>query len=64
MGTLKAAAGIGGLLALGDSGTPSGVTLTADPVEEVYAARDILKPSACAGRAGPHRLPTCRPDQD
>ena len=42
MGTLKAAAGIGGLLALGIGDTLR-VTLTADPVEEVYAARDILK---------------------
>lgn len=42
MGTLKSAAGIGGLLALG-IGDTFRVTLTADPVEEVYAARDILK---------------------
>ena len=42
MGTLKSAAGIGGLLALGIGDTLR-VTLTADPVEEIYAARDILK---------------------
>ena len=42
MGTLKSAAGIGGLLALG-IGYTFRVTLTAAPVEEVYAARDILK---------------------
>ena len=41
-GTLKAAAGIGGLLAMGIGDTLR-VTLTADPVEEVLAAREILK---------------------
>ena len=39
MGTLKSAAGIGGLLALGIGDTLR-VTLTADPVEEIYAARE------------------------
>lgn len=42
MGTLKSAAGIGGLLAMGIGDTLR-VTLTADPVEEIYVARDILK---------------------
>lgn len=42
MGTLKSAVGIGGLLAQG-IGDTFRVTLTADPVEEVYAARDLLK---------------------
>ena len=42
MGTLKSAVGIGGLLALG-IGDSMRVSLSADPVEEVYAARDILK---------------------
>ena len=42
MGTLKSAAGIGGLLALG-IGDTFRVTLTADPVEEIYAAKKILK---------------------
>ena len=42
MGTLKSAAGIGGLLALGIGDTLR-VTLTADPVEEIYAAKKILK---------------------
>ena len=42
MGTLKSAVGIGGLLALGIGDTMR-VSLSADPVEEVYAARDILK---------------------
>ena len=51
MGTLKSAAGIGGLLALG-IGDTFRVTLTADPVEEVYAARDILKAIGLR-RAGP-----------
>lgn len=42
MGVLKSAVGIGGLLALGIGDTIR-VSLSADPVEEVYAARDILK---------------------
>ena len=42
IGTLKSAVGIGGLLALGIGDTMR-VSLSADPVEEVYAARDILK---------------------
>lgn len=59
MGTLKAAAGIGGLLALGIGDTLR-VTLTADPVEEVYAARDILKAIGLR-REGPDLIacPTC-----
>ena len=42
MGPLKSAVGIGGLLALGVGDTLR-VSLSADPVEEIYAARDILK---------------------
>ena len=42
MGTLKSAVGIGGLLALGIGDTMR-VSLSADPGEEVDAARDILK---------------------
>ncbi len=42
MGTLKSAVGIGGLLALGVGDTLR-VSLSADPVEEVRAAKDILK---------------------
>ena len=42
MGTLKSAVGIGGLLALG-IGETMRVSLSADPVEEVYAAKEILK---------------------
>ncbi len=46
MGTLKAACGIGGLLAMGIGDTIR-VSLTADPVEEVRAGYDILR---AAGR--------------
>ncbi len=42
MGTIKSAMGIGGLLCLGIGDTIR-VSLTADPVEEIYAAKDILK---------------------
>ncbi len=42
MGLVKSAMGIGGLLCLGIGDTIR-VTLTADPVEEIYAARKILK---------------------
>lgn len=59
MGTLKSAVGIGGLLALGVGDTMR-VSLSADPVEEVYAARDILK-AAGIRREGPELIscPTC-----
>ena len=42
MGMVKSAMGIGGLLCMGIGDTIR-VTLTADPVEEIYAARKILK---------------------
>ncbi len=42
MGTIKSAAGIGGLLALGIGDTIR-VSLTDDPVKEIYAAYAILK---------------------
>lgn len=42
MGIIKSAMGIGGLLCMGIGDTIR-VSLTADPVREVYAARDILK---------------------
>ena len=59
MGELKAAAGIGGLLAMGVGDTVR-VSLTADPVEEVYAARKILK-AVGLRREGPELIacPTC-----
>ena len=59
IGELKAAAGIGGLLALGIGDTVR-VSLTADPVEEVYAARRILK-AVGLRREGPELIacPTC-----
>ena len=59
MGTLKSAAGIGGLLGLGIGDTLR-VTLTADPVEEIYAAKDILK-AVGLRKDGPDLIacPTC-----
>ena len=59
MGTLKSAVGIGGLLAMGIGDTMR-VSLSADPVEEVYAARDILK-AAGVRREGAELVscPTC-----
>lgn len=59
MGTIKSAMGIGGLLALGIGDTMR-VTLTADPVEEIVAAKDILK-AAGLRRDGPELIacPTC-----
>ena len=59
LGILKSAAGIGGLLALG-VGDTFRVTLTADPVEEIAAARQILKAIGLR-REGPELIacPTC-----
>ena len=59
MGILKSAIGIGGLLALGIGDTMR-VSLSADPVEEVYAAKDILK-AAGLRKDGPELIscPTC-----
>ena len=59
LGILKSAAGIGGLLALGIGDTIR-VSLTADPVEEIAAARQILKAIGLR-REGPELIacPTC-----
>ncbi|MCI8303665.1 MAG: flavodoxin-dependent (E)-4-hydroxy-3-methylbut-2-enyl-diphosphate synthase [Lawsonibacter sp.] len=59
MGTLKSAVGIGGLLALGVGDTMR-VSLSANPVEEVWAAREILK-AAGVRKEGPEMVscPTC-----
>lgn len=59
MGILKGAAGIGGLLALGIGDTIR-VTLTADPVEEIAAAKKILR-AVGLRREGPELIscPTC-----
>ena len=59
MGVLKSAVGIGGLLALGIGDTIR-VSLSADPSEEGYAARDILKVSGVR-KEGPELIscPTC-----
>ena len=59
MGMVKSAMGIGGLLCLGIGDTLR-VTLTADPVEEIYAAKKILR-SAGLRQDGPNLIacPTC-----
>ena len=59
MGTIKSAMGIGGLLCMGIGNTIR-VSLTADPVREVYAARAILK-AAGLRREGVNIVscPTC-----
>lgn len=48
MGIIKSAAGIGALLADGIGDTIR-VSLTADPVKEIYAAKDILKAMGYSG---------------
>jgi len=59
MGTIKSAVGIGGLLARG-IGDTFRVTLTADPVEEIAAAKDILR-AVGLRKDGPELIscPTC-----
>jgi len=59
MGVLKSAIGIGGLLCQGIGDTMR-VSLTADPVEEIRAARDILD-AAGLRQTGPNLIscPTC-----
>ena len=56
MGMIKSAMGIGGLLCLGIGDTIR-VSLTANPVEEVYAAKKILK--AAGVRKGGANLVSC-----
>jgi len=59
MGMIKSAMGIGGLLCMGIGDTIR-VTLTADPVEEIYAAKKILK-AAGLRKSGVNLIacPTC-----
>ena len=59
MGVIKSAMGIGGLLALG-IGDTFRVTLTADPCEEIVAAKRILQ-AAGLRQDGPNLIscPTC-----
>jgi (E)-4-hydroxy-3-methylbut-2-enyl-diphosphate synthase len=58
MGILKSAVGIGSLLCDGIGDTIR-VSLTADPCEEVYAAKDILKACGMGGGAEIVSCPTC-----
>lgn len=59
MGLIKSAMGIGGLLCLGIGDTIR-VSLTADPVEEIVAAKRILQAAGCRS-SGPELIscPTC-----
>ena len=59
MGMIKSAMGIGGLLCMGIGDTMR-VTLTADPIEEIYAAQRILR-AAGLRREGVNLIacPTC-----
>ena len=58
MGIIKSAVGIGSLLCDGIGDTIR-VTLTADPIREVYAAKDILKACGLGGGAELISCPTC-----
>lgn len=58
MGLIKSAVGIGSLLCDGIGATIR-VSLTADPVKEVYAGKDILKACGLSGEAEIVSCPTC-----
>lgn len=58
MGTIKSAVGIGSLLCDG-IGSTIRVSLTADPIKEVYAAKDILKVCGLYEGAEIVSCPTC-----
>lgn len=58
MGVLKSAVGIGSLLCDGIGDTIR-VSLTADPIKEVYAAQDILRACGLGGGAEIVSCPTC-----
>lgn len=58
MGILKSAVGIGSLLCDGIGDTIR-VSLTADPIREIYAAKDILKACGIGGGVEIVSCPTC-----
>lgn len=58
MGLIKSSVGIGSLLCDGIGATIR-VSLTADPVQEVYAGKDILKACGIGGGAEIVSCPTC-----
>ena len=58
MGIIKSAIGIGSLLCDGIGDTIR-VSLTADPVKEIYAAKDILKAIGIGGGVNIVSCPTC-----
>ena len=58
MGIIKSAAGIGSLL-LDGIGDTIRVSLTADPTQEIYAAKDILKAVGIGGGVQIVSCPTC-----
>lgn len=58
MGIIKSAVGIGSLLCDGIGDTIR-VSLTADPIREVYAAKDILRACGMGGGAELISCPTC-----
>ena len=58
MGVIKSAMGSGGLLCLGIGDTMR-VSLTADPVEEIYAAKKILRAAGLRSGVNLISCPTC-----